>query len=59
MMKEKLNENEKKIKVNSMRLKTQDIKIFLDNEIKMKIGFDKLRDKFKLQDKKCWTIMRT
>lgn len=49
MMKEKLNENEKKIKV---RLKTQDIKIFLDNEIKMKIGFDKLRDKFKLQDKK-------
>lgn len=51
-MKEKLNENEKKIKVNSMRLKTQDIKIFLDNEIKMKIGFDKLRDKFKLQDKK-------
>lgn len=49
-MKEKLNENKKKIKVNSMRLKTQDIKIFLDNE--MKIGFDKLRDKFKLQDKK-------
>lgn len=58
MMKEKLNENEKKIKVNSMRLKTQDIKIFLDNEMKMKIGFDKLSDKFKLQDK-CWTIMRT